>query len=89
MLDHLEKIKIWTPFCMHPVRWHDGQYVKNVDKHLHKDVLAHQTDWDERPPIFMLAYRASTHNITGTMPVSMVFCTHLSQSCNLLFRPLP
>jgi transposase InsO family protein len=62
------------------------RYVKTEEKHLRKVVSAHQTDWDERLPIFLLAYRASTHETTGAMPASMVFGTELCLPCDLLFR---
>jgi hypothetical protein len=47
--------------------------VKTIEEHLRKVVSTHQRDWDERLPLFLLAYRASTHDITGMTPANMVF----------------
>lgn len=49
------------------------QHVKTFEEHLRKIVSTHQGDWAERPPIFLLAFRASTYGTTGMMPASMVF----------------
>jgi hypothetical protein len=38
-------------------------YNKMVEKHLWKINESHQRDWDARLPIFLLAYRASTHRL--------------------------
>jgi hypothetical protein len=34
------------------------RYAKTIEEHLRKVVSAHQRDWDERLPIFLLADRA-------------------------------
>jgi hypothetical protein len=47
------------------------RYVKTVEEHLRKVVSTHQRDWDERLPIFLLAYRASTQDITGIAPANV------------------
>jgi hypothetical protein len=60
-------------------------YMKTVQKHLRKVISTHQRDCDVRLPLFLLAYRASTHDTTGKTPVSMVFRRELHLSCNLLF----
>jgi hypothetical protein len=44
---------------------------------------------DERLPLFLLAYRVSTHEITGTMPASMVFGREPELPCDLLFGAPP
>jgi len=36
-------------------------YVKTIEEHLRKVVSIHQWDWDQMLPIFLMAYRASTH----------------------------
>jgi hypothetical protein len=41
-------------------------------------------DWDERLPIFLLAYRASAHETIGMMPANMVFGKELLLLCDLL-----
>jgi transposase InsO family protein len=49
------------------------RYIRTVEDHLQKVVTSHQRDWDERLPIFPLAYRASTHDIMGLTLASLVF----------------
>jgi transposase InsO family protein len=49
------------------------RYVKTIEEHLRKVVSTYQRDWDERLPIFLLAYRASTHDTTGMTPANIVF----------------
>jgi hypothetical protein len=58
--------------------------VKTVEEHLRKVVSTHQRDWDERLPIFLLAYRGSTHDTTGMTPDNMVFGRELRLPCDLL-----
>jgi hypothetical protein len=63
--------------------------VKTVEEHMRKVVSNHQRDWDERLPIFLLAYRASTHESTGVMPANMVFGSELRLPCDLMFGAPP
>jgi hypothetical protein len=65
------------------------RYMKTVDEHLRKIVLAHQRDWDERLPIFLLANKASTHEPTGMTPANIVFGWELRLPCDLLFSASP
>jgi hypothetical protein len=65
------------------------RYVKTVEEHLRKVVSIHQRDWDERLPIFLLAYRASTHETTGVTPANMVFGRELRLPCDLMFGAPP
>jgi hypothetical protein len=44
-------------------------YMRTVKDHLKKVVLIHWRDWDERLPLILLAYRASTHETTGMTPI--------------------
>jgi transposase InsO family protein len=57
MLEHLVVSMTWiTP--LHPQS--EGmaeQFVKMVEEHLRMVVSMHQSDWDERLPIFLLVYR--------------------------------
>jgi hypothetical protein len=48
-------------------------YMKTVEKHLRKVVLMYQKDWDEKLPLSLLAYRVSSHKITGMVLTSIVF----------------
>jgi transposase InsO family protein len=40
-------------------------YIKTIEQHLRKVASSQQGDWEEGLPLFLLAYRASTHNTTG------------------------
>jgi hypothetical protein len=55
----------WTAWWSATSKWLRSTYGKVV--------ASHQRDWDERLPLFLLAYRASTHDTTGLTPVSLVF----------------
>jgi len=55
----------------------------------HIVVSSHQRDWDERLPIFLLAYQASTHETTGVTPANMVFRRELRLPCDLMFEAPP
>ena len=65
------------------------RYIKTIEEHLRKVVSAHQRDWDERLPIFLLSYRASTHETTGLTPANMLFGRELRLPCDLLFGAPP
>jgi hypothetical protein len=60
------------------------RYVKTIEEHLRKVVTSNQRDWDEKLPLFLLAYSASTHDTTGLTPASLVFGRELRLPCNLL-----
>jgi hypothetical protein len=61
------------------------RYNKTIEEHLRKVVASHQRDWDERIPLFFLAYRASTHDTTGLTPAKLMFGRELPLPCDLLF----
>jgi len=61
-------------------------YVKTIEEHLRKVVSTHQRDWDERLPIFLLAYRAATHETTGVTLANMVFGRELRLPCDQMFE---
>jgi transposase InsO family protein len=61
------------------------RYMKTVEQHLRKVVASHQRDWDERLPIFLLTYSASTHDTTGINPARLVFGREHHLPCDLLF----
>jgi hypothetical protein len=46
--------------------------VKTVEEHLMKVVLTHQRAWNKELPLFLLAYKGSTHETTCKKPSSMV-----------------
>jgi hypothetical protein len=64
-------------------------YIKTIKEHLRKFVASQQRDWDNRLPLFLLAYRASTHDTPGLTPASLVFGRGLRLPCNLLFGVTP
>jgi hypothetical protein len=64
-------------------------YIKTVEEHLRKVVVSHQRNWDARLPIFLVAYRASTHDTMGLTPASQVFRGELQMPCNMLFGAPP
>jgi hypothetical protein len=65
------------------------RYVKTDEEHPRKVITTHLKDWDEKLPIFLLAYAASTHETTGMMPTSMVFGRELSLPYDLFIRAPP
>jgi hypothetical protein len=65
------------------------RYVKTFKEHLRKVVSTHQRYWDERLPIFLRAYRASTYKTTGMTSAMMVFGRELRLPCDLLFGVPP
>jgi hypothetical protein len=65
------------------------RHIKTVEEHLQKIVASHQRDWDSRISIFLLAYRASTHDATDLTPASLVFGRKLRLPCQLLFETPP
>jgi hypothetical protein len=65
------------------------RYVKTIEEHLRKVVTYNQRDWDEKLPLFFLAYRASTHDTTGLTPGSLVFGRELRLACDLLLGVPP
>jgi hypothetical protein len=61
------------------------RYVKTVEEQVRKVVSVHQRDWKKRLPIFLLGYRASIHETTGSTPAGMVFGRELRLPCDLFF----
>ncbi|GFV18917.1 retrovirus-related Pol polyprotein from transposon 412 [Trichonephila clavipes] len=51
-------------------------------------VSKNQQDWDQKVPLFLLAYRSAVHETTGYSPSQMLFWPRSSSPCDLLFgRP--
>ncbi|GFT98290.1 retrovirus-related Pol polyprotein from transposon 412 [Trichonephila clavipes] len=51
-------------------------------------VSKNQQDWDQKVPLFLLAYRSAVHETTGYSPSQMLFGRDLRLPCDLLFgRP--
>jgi hypothetical protein len=64
-------------------------YVKTVEEHLRKAIWMNDRDLDERLPLFLLAYRGSTYETTGMMPINMTFRKELCLPCGMLFGAAP
>jgi hypothetical protein len=64
-------------------------YVKTIGDLLRKVVTSHQRDQDARLPIFLLAYRASTHDTTGLTPANLMIRREPRLPCYLLFGAAP
>ncbi|GFW79740.1 retrovirus-related Pol polyprotein from transposon 412 [Trichonephila clavipes] len=51
-------------------------------------VSKNQQDWDQKVPLFLLAYRSAVHETTGYSPSQMLFGRDIRLPCDLLFgRP--
>jgi hypothetical protein len=49
------------------------RYIETVEEHLRQTVESHQRDWDARLPIFVLAYRATSHGTIDLTSVGLFF----------------
>jgi hypothetical protein len=58
---------------------------EDVKEQLWKVISAHQRDRDKKLPIFLMSYRVSVHETTGTAPTSIVLGREVGLSCDLLF----
>jgi hypothetical protein len=57
-----------------------NRYVKTVEEQLRNVVCTQQMDWEDRIHIFLLAYRAATHETAGVTPAKMVFGSHQTEN---------
>jgi hypothetical protein len=60
-------------------------YVKTLEEPLGKVIVMHNRYWDNRLLLLLLANKASTHETTGIMLISMIFGRNLCLPCDLLF----
>ncbi|GFU03440.1 retrovirus-related Pol polyprotein from transposon 412 [Trichonephila clavipes] len=61
---------------------------KTTPLHPQSDGMVNQQDWDQKVPLFLLAYRSAVHETTGYSPSQMLFGRDLRLPCDLLFgRP--
>jgi hypothetical protein len=60
-----------------------------VEEHLRKVVSAQQRHEEQSIPIFLLAYKASTHETTGATPASIVFGRELRPLRDIMFGVSP
>ena len=49
------------------------RFNRTLEQHLSKVVDENQPDWDQRIPLFLMAYRSSVHDTTGMTPAKLVF----------------
>lgn len=49
------------------------RFNRTIEEHLKKVVDAHQKDWDEHIPLFLMAYRLAIHNTTSCSPAKVIF----------------
>jgi hypothetical protein len=84
---------IVNKICTIPLRpQSDGMvehYIKTVDEHMWKVFALHQRGWDAKLAIFLLVYRASTHDTMGLTPSNLVFGRKLHLPRHLLFTAPP
>ena len=60
-------------------------YKRQLEQHLTKVVNGNQTDWDQRIPLFRMAYRASLHDTTSMTPAKLVFGRVIRLPGDLMF----
>ena len=60
-------------------------YKRQLEQHLSKVVDENQTDWDQRIPLFLMAYRSSVHDTNGMTPAKLVFGREIRLPGDLMF----
>ncbi|KAG8199260.1 hypothetical protein JTE90_003684 [Oedothorax gibbosus] len=61
---------------------------RTILNHLSLFTHRNQNDWDQKLPLFLLAYRSAVHETTGLSPSQMLMGRELRLPCDLLFgRP--
>ena len=64
------------------------RFNRTILNHLSLFVSKNQQDWDQKLPLFLLAYRSAVHESTGFTPAMLTFGRELRLPCDLLFgRP--
>ena len=61
------------------------RFNSTLEQHLSKVVDKNQTDWDQRIPLFLMAYRSSVHDTTGMTPAKLVFGREIRLPGDLMF----
>ena len=61
------------------------RFNRTFEQHLSKVVDENQTDWDQRIPLFLMAYRSSVHDTTGMTPAKLVFGREIRLPGDLMF----
>jgi predicted small metal-binding protein len=65
------------------------EIITDTKEHLRKVVALHQRNWDARLPMFLLTYRASTHDTTSLAAASLELGRELHLPYDLLFGASP
>ncbi|GFW19896.1 hypothetical protein TNCV_3561991 [Trichonephila clavipes] len=65
------------------------RFNRTIHNNLSLMVSKNQQDWDQKVPLFLLAYRSAVHETTGYSPSQMLFGQDLRLPCDLLFRRPP
>ncbi|XP_037813635.1 uncharacterized protein LOC119604837 [Lucilia sericata] len=65
------------------------RFNRTLEEYLRKVVSAHQKDWDEHIPKFLLAYRTAVHDSTSRTPAKIIFGTELKLPGDLEFGIKP
>jgi hypothetical protein len=60
-------------------------YIKTAGGHLRKVIWTYHTDWNERLPLLLPAYKASAPETIGMTPISIVFGREPCLPCDPLF----
>ena len=61
------------------------RFNRTLEQHLLKVVDENQTDWDQRIPLFLMAYRSSVHDTTGMTPAKLVLGREIRLPGDLMF----
>lgn len=61
------------------------RFNRTLEEHLKKVVDKGQKDWDERLPMFLMAYRSSIHDTTTVTPAKAIFGTDLRLPADLKY----
>lgn len=61
------------------------RFNRTILNHLSVFVSRNQRDWDQKLPLFLLAYRSAVHETTGYTPAQLLFGRDLRLPCDILF----
>ncbi|XP_017298817.1 protein NYNRIN-like [Diaphorina citri] len=61
------------------------RFNRTLHEHPRKVVDDHQREWNKHIPLFLLAYRSSTHNSTGQSPALIIFGKEMRLPSELRF----
>ncbi|GFX47569.1 retrovirus-related Pol polyprotein from transposon 412 [Trichonephila clavipes] len=74
--------------CIATMLEHPSNVSLSISWDICQGLRLNQQDWDQKVPLFLLAYRSAVHETTGYSPSQMLFGRDLRLPCDLLFgRP--